>query len=334
MARINLIAWDNDRGLSHDIRLLRAALESLEHQVCVTQVGPSRKRQQGRALVQRARLLWRWLRSGGRGSWRHDVNITLEHVLPAYLGLARRNLFIPNPEWLSPRDERHLHRFDALLSKTQAATATFAARGLVTRYIGFQSVDCLDRAVPRRTDYLHLAGASRMKGTERLLALWARHPEWPRLLVLQSAQTAAAMPDVSGCENIEHRIGTVSDIREIRRLQNAYALHLCLSETEGWGHYIVEAMSCGAVVITCDAPPMNELVTATRGLLVSAQSTTALNAAMRYQFDESALAATIERVRGMGDAPLHALGGQARVWFDENQRDFAQRLGAALQPEL
>ncbi len=334
MARINLIAWDNGRGLSHDIRLLRAALESLRHEVTVTDVGPSRKRQRLRALAQRLRLLRRWLRGGCRGSWRHDVNITLEHALPAYLGLARRNLFIPNPEWLSPRDERHLHRFDALLAKTRVATAIFAARGLTTRHIGFQSVDCLDRSVPREAGFLHLAGASRMKGTARLLAVWARHPEWPRLLVLQSAQTAAAMPDVAACANIEHRVGTVAEIAEIRRLQNAHAVHLCLSEAEGWGHYIVEAMSCGAVVLSCDAPPMNELVEADRGIPVAAHPTEPLNAAMRYAFDEAALEAAIERVRTTDAAELHALGERARAWFEANQRDFAARLEAALRPEL
>src|SRR5471032_1133084 len=112
MARINLIGWDNGRGLSHDLRLLRETLESLGHEVHFTPTGPKRHRLTPAAVLLCIRLLWRWLLRGCRGPWKFDANIMLEHVRPAYLGLARRNLFIPNPEWMSQRDERHLHQID------------------------------------------------------------------------------------------------------------------------------------------------------------------------------------------------------------------------------
>ena len=325
--RIQLIGWDNGRGLSHDIRLLRETLTALGHQVDLAAVPPGRK-QRLRAWRRRLRLAWRALRHGEPR--RYDLGIMLERALPEYLPLARRNAFIPNPEWLSPRDQRHLHRFDAIFAKTQVAAAALAARGLPVHCIGFRSVDCRRADVPREAGVLHLAGASRMKGTARLLAAWARHPAWPRLLVLQSAELAANMPDVSGCANIEQRIGRVPDIEQIRRLQNAYPLHACLSEAEGWGHYIVEAMSCGAVVLACDAPPMNELVDASRGLPVAAQATGALNLATCYAFDEAALEAAIARWLAMADAERAALGAAARDWFERNDAAFAARLAAAL----
>ena len=333
-ARINLIGWNNDRGLGHDIRLLREALEALGHEVHLTTVGPGRRRQTLAALLLRIRLLWQWLRRGGRSSWKFDASITLEHVRPDYLGMARRNLFIPNPEWLSPRDERHLHRFDALLTKTRIATSIFQARGFDTRYIGFRSTDCRRPEIPRQMRFLHLAGASRMKGTQRVLALWRRHPEWPPLLVLQSPQTAQDIPDLPAQDNLEHRVATLGDIGEVRRLQNSHVFHLCLSETEGWGHYITEAMSCGAVVITCDAPPMNELVRPERGLLVAATAVGASNAATRYQFDEGALEATIAQIRTMDVAQCATMGARARAWFEANERAFTGSLREALQQLL
>ena len=45
--------------------------------------------------------------------------------------------------------------------------------------------------------------------------------------------------------NIDHRIGYL-DEAELKRLQNAHVFHLCPSETEGFGHYLVEAMGIGA----------------------------------------------------------------------------------------
>ncbi|HEY8683138.1 MAG TPA: glycosyltransferase [Rhodanobacter sp.] len=333
-ARINLIGWDNRRGLSRDLRMLRETLESLGHEVHFTAVGPHRQRLAWGALRLRLRLWWQSLRRGNGAYRKFDANIMLEHVHPAYLGLARRNLFIPNPEWLSPRDERHLHRFDALLTKTRVAAATFQSRGINTLYIGFRSTDCLIPETPRRPHFLHLAGASRMKGTRRLLALWRRHPEWPPLLVLQSPQTAQGIPATPARDNVEHRIATLCDIGEIRRLQNSYLFHLCLSEAEGWGHYIAEAMSCGAVTITCDAPPMNELVRPDRGILVAATAAGRLNAATRYHFDEAALEAAIEHACRMDATQHQVLGAAARAWFETNEQRFAGLLRDALQPLL
>lgn len=327
MARINLIAWDNPRGLGHDVRLLVDTLASLGHAVEVTRLGRRRHDGQWRSLGLHLKMFWRRLARRDPAATLYDLNIALEHVRPPFMGLARRNALVPNPEWLTPRGQRYLPRFDAVLCKTRHATALFAARGCKALHIGFDSTDCLVSAVAREPSFLHVAGASPFKGTGRLLEVWQRHPEWPRLVVLQSP--APGRTAVTGAANIDHRLGHVS-VDEFRRLQNHHAFHLCLSETEGWGHYLVEAMSCGAVVITCDAPPMNELVDASRGLLVRTEAGRPFNMAQRYAFDEAALEVAIARARAMPEAERQLLGERARAWFVENHRTFAARLEAAL----
>ncbi|QWT19325.1 glycosyltransferase [Bacillus sp. NP157] len=326
MASIHLIAWNNGRGLSHDIVLLRDALRELGHDVAVTDVPRKSRGLPWRAWWQRLRMHANWLR--GRGPRRFDLGITLEHVHPAYLGLARRNALVPNPEWLSRRDRKQLGRFDAIFCKTEVARETFAAQGLPVRVIGFQSIDCHRDGVSRDRAFLHLAGASRMKGTQQLLEVWRRHPEWPVLHVLQAPSTAT--PSESTHANLDHRVGYVDDIEVIRHLQNAHAFHVCLSEAEGWGHYIVEAMSCGAVVLATDAAPMNELVTPARGIVVAAHESGTLNASKLWRFDEAALEAAVGRAMRMGDAEIDALGGAARHWYATNQAGFGTRLGKAL----
>lgn len=331
MASIHLIACDNGRGLSHDIRLLEAALRELGHTVSITPVPRRSRGLPWRAWWQALRMHLRWL--AGRGPRRYDLGITLEHVHTAYLALARRNALVPNPEWLSRRDRRQLHRFDAILCKTEVARATFAAQGLPVHVIGFQSIDCRREGIERDRSFLHLAGASRMKGTERLLDVWRRHPEWPTLHVLQSPSTAR-MDRPPAAANLDHRVAYVDDIETIRRLQNAHAFHVCLSEAEGWGHYIVEAMSCGAVVLTTDAPPMNELVTGDRGLLVAATESGTLNASALWQFDEAALEACVAKAAAMPDEEVNRLGRNARAWYESNQAGFAERLRRALDALL
>lgn len=333
MARINLIAWDNSRGLSHDLRLLQQTLLALGHQVTFTDAGPKRKHGAWKVRWLRVRMTLRWLLSMGRQPRRFDVNIFLEHVRPHALKLARRNVMIPNPEWFSERDRRWLPRFDAVFTKSHAATETIRAWGCPVTHIGFLSIDRHDPQVPREPVFLHLAGASRMKGTERLLAVWRRHPEWPRLIVQQSPATATVAEGPAPA-NLDHRIGYPRDIAEIARLQNRCQYHLCLSEAEGWGHYIVEAMGCAALVITCDGPPMNELVRPDRGVLVQAQDAGALNATHRYLFDEAALEAAVERIVRMPDTEREAMQQRARAWFLANNEGFKSRLADALKPLL
>src|SRR5690606_13048298 len=130
-------------------------------------------------------------------------------------------------------------------------------------YIGFTSVDrALPDASPDFGRFLHVAGASTLKGTDTLLEVWSAHPEWPALTVVQRDRRTIRAP-----ANVQILDGYLPDA-ELRELQNACGVHLCPSMGEGWGHYIVEAMSCGAVVVATDGPPMNELVQPGRGVLV------------------------------------------------------------------
>ena len=181
--------------------------------------------------------------------------------------------------------------------------------------------------MPRQPVCLHIAGKSPLKGTEPLVALWRRHPEWPRLVVVQpsgrSAQPAAP--------NIEFHLEYLGDA-ELRRLQNACMFHLCPSEAEGWGHYIVEAMSTGAVVVTVDAAPMNELIGADRGLLVRHQPTVPTqNLGQRFLFDDASLANAVTTAMQMPADTRERLGQAARGWFLANRSAFAGRIAQALK---
>jgi glycosyltransferase involved in cell wall biosynthesis len=120
------------------------------------------------------------------------------------------------------------------------------------------------------------------------------------------------------------------DDEAYRRLQNEHRFHLCPSQTEGYGHYIAEAMSCGAVVVTLDAEPMNELVTDERGVLIAAHAAGTQDLATLYAFDDVAMETAIERCLGMDETAAATLGQAARQWFEDNRAAFPLRLNEAL----
>jgi hypothetical protein len=325
MSTINLIARDNGFGLSRDLRLLQAALAASGHAVTISAVRRGRLRKLGYACLVNLRRVSRRLR--GRDPVAFDVNLMLEHVRSEFFPQARANVLLPNPEWFLPADSAALPGVDGVFAKTAYTQGIFAGRGCRVAFTGFTSEDRLDGSVPRERSFFHLAGRSGTKNTEPLLALWRRHPDWPRLTVVQDrhmAQSAVTAP------NIDHRIGHLSD-GDLRRLQNSHRFHLCPSQTEGFGHYLVEALSVGATTLTLDAAPMNELVTADRGVLVPVAHTGTQYLATTNFFDDTAMEAAIERLIGMSDAECARIGAAARAWFVDNDQAFPGRLDAALR---
>lgn len=339
MANINLVYRDNGFGLSRDFRLLAGALRRNGCEVYATRVdarGERRRRRRGvAACLQAPRLLLGGLRRH-LDAPRFDLNVMLEHLWPEQTALAQRNAVLPNPEWFDRHDQRRLGSVDAVWAKSRDALDIFQALGCDAQLVGFDSEDRMDRDIVRQRRFLHLAGGSRTKGTQRLLALWHRHPEWPVLTVLQHPSEAIKAPPAA---NIDHRIDYLDprrpdDLHELVRLQNSHQFHVCTSEADAWGHYLVEALGVGAVTLTVDAPPMNERITPGCGLLVPYARREPMALATRYYFDEQALERTVNHALGLDAHELRQISDNARACFERNRVAFDQRVGSALQHSL
>ena len=320
MRTINLVLWDNGVGLTRDMRILRELWSTPDSDVFVS----AKRRGTLRKWLDPMRLKMRTAFQQMRGydrSGRFSYNVMLEHVRPEYLALAKRNVLVPNPEWMDETDGQVMDRIDLVLTKTRHAQEIFGGLNCETRYMGFTSEDRLDSAVPRECKFFHLAGRSVLKGTDALLELWQRHPEWPQLTVVQHPKVAKK---VGVAANIRHRIEYLSD-RDLRRLQNSHAFHLCPSETEGFGHSLVEAMSVGAVTITVDAPPMNEIVGPDRGLPVACARSEKRGLATLYFFDTDAMERAITAAINMDFDERSRIGKAARTWFENNDAEFRAR---------
>ena len=259
---------------------------------------------------------------------RFDLNIFLGPIFPECLPLARKNAWIPNPEGFIERVRKWLPRIDFVLAKTRLTERIFRNLGLQTEYIGFTSLDHYDGQVPRDyTKFLH-ASSSPCKGSKRLLEVWKAHPEWPELIVVDPNNDSTIAS--SGRPNI--RITKWLPTSEFWQLQNSIGFHMCCSEAEGYGHYIMESMGCGAVTFTTNGPPMNELVQPSRGILLDClDETSALGLSHRYFFKPESLEEQIPRVMKLDQAALKQIGSSARAFFLENDRLFRQNFPGVIQ---
>ena len=255
-----------------------------------------------------------------------DVQIFLEALQPGWLRCARVNCLIPNQEQFDPSGVAVLGRLDRILCKTRYAARVFEGAGRRVEFVGFSGADAFQPGVPKDyRQFLHVAGKSVWKGTDRLVDVWSRHPEWPTLRVVRRGER----PGQPARANIRHHGGHVAE-SQLREWQNACGVHLCPSVAEGFGHSISEGLSAAAVVVTTDAPPMNELVTPDRGVLVRYGATKPSGMGTNYYFDEVDLERQVGRVLAMDESALAAIGRRAREWYLENDRAFRARVAGAV----
>lgn len=326
--RVNLVTSDNGAGLTRDMHLLAAKLAEGGADITVTVLRRGKLRKWFRPWLVRAGNILRRLRGKGPA---FRLNVMLEHVRAEYLPWAEVNVLVPNPEYLLESDLSMLPRMDCIWVKTRHAEEILTRLGSRTEYIGFTSEDRRDERATRTRAFLHVAGKSGNKGTQAVLDAWKRHPHWPQLTLVQRSkipQDADADP-----ANVV-RLTQYLDDDALKLLQNSHRFHLCPSRTEGFGHYLMEALSVGAVTLATDGAPMNELVTTGRGVLIPVARTGRQAMATTWLADSSEITGAVERALALDEEQCEALGMAARNFFLENDHLFRDRIVAVLNAWL
>jgi Glycosyl transferases group 1 len=294
MKRFNIITnLTNGVGLQREFEILRDVLVSAGHAV----TGVDFQRTDGCPAA--------------------DVNLFLETVVPTVFGTAPQNWVMPNPEWWSDEYQHSLPHISRVLCKTRHAYDLFRDRaGDRACYVGFMSRDLYQPDVERKLRFLHVAGNSQLKNTEAVLRAW-KHLSY-RLTVVSPyfCREASKIKHVKAYDR-------VSD-EKLVRLMNSRQFHICPSKYEGFGHYLHEALGVGAVVITADAPPMNELELS-RELLVPASSTQRRCLAPLHDITPEALAARVKHVAELSSSRIREISRAARSYFEHERAGFPRR---------
>jgi hypothetical protein len=290
--RFNLISnIGNGVGLQRDYELLRAELEKLGHEVSGVQFD-------GQTTAPDA-----------------DINIFLEVVVERFFNSAKWQWVVPNPEWWFKGWTPLLNRFEWVLCKTNHCESLFSAKGARCRYLGWKSQDFYDPQVPRVRKVLHLAGKSQTKNSQAVLNCWKHLNPTVDLTVVSMHY------DPKGAPRTQH-FGRVTD-EQLSYLMNSHQIHLMPSAYEGWGHALHEAMGVGAVVITTDAPPMNETGVQFR---IPVSGWREHHSAKLATVGHLGVLSAVNNALRHSDAELHAIGKSTRDRFLQDNEDFENRL--------
>ena len=251
-----------------------------------------------------------------------------ENLPIGWLKLSKSIILLPHQEWMREEVIANLHKCTAIWCKTKYAEEIFQKRNYKTRYIGFTTEDVYLPEIKK--DYsrcIHVAGRSNLKGTEPILQLWKKHPDWPMLTLISRNEQWQRLYPLKNIHFITHFLPD----HKLKQLMNGCGIHLCPSEAEGFGHNIAEALSCKALTITVNAPPMNELVSIKTGLLAGIKKAEPLGYGERFYADANDLERMITKSIEMDEADKIAMGEAARDSFESRRKDFQTNILQALQ---
>lgn len=207
-----------------------------------------------------------------------DINIHIEKIMWP----PKQQIFPATEDWFLVNQEllfeslTNLKGIDKFLCKSHYAHELLIA--LIDKYklhsqavyVGHTSVKPLNCNLSKDYNlFMHAAGQSAFKNTQLLIKVWKLlHKKYHNIRLVLTCKDYCTMmvddPDFFNDNKLLEKYGIIYkpyfDKDEYEYYTNTAGCYICPSLVEGYGHYINEGRANGAVVITTDGPPMNELV--------------------------------------------------------------------------
>jgi hypothetical protein len=254
-----------------------------------------------------------------------NIQIFIEHIFlehPLEIFPAEKSYIFVNQEYIQDWDiASMLDKTVIPLCKTHESLKTLRKLEIMSaKYVGFgnnRKNEYIDTITKIPNLFIHIVGASPMKGTKTLIDTWIqkkiKHPlvitannkssgntklfnywkslntkvkqlpdsilhkweEWKQITNSNSSNNNITLPQFESLDSCSiYFCGSVVEYNVIQFLQSVADVHMCPSIIEGWGQYIDEGRRAKSVVLTLDAPPMNELISdrpdSVSGVLVKA----------------------------------------------------------------
>eukprot|EP00299_Pterocystis_sp_00344_P012752 c6164_g1_i1.p1 GENE.c6164_g1_i1~~c6164_g1_i1.p1 ORF type:complete len:387 (+),score=38.54 c6164_g1_i1:163-1161(+) len=182
--------------------------------------------------------------------------------------------------------------------------------------------------------FIHVAGRSPTKNTAAVIFSWVLHPEFPPLTILANNNPLISriLTNLAGqgVKYLPKNIRIIEEdlpTEEFAKIVANAGVHICPSGVEGFGHYLNEARSIGAVIISVDHAPMNELVNSSSAILITPSSTTEWGAIPNLDYRYAVIQPpdiinAVERVMRMSEDEKYQMGRRARERYEADTAAF------------
>jgi hypothetical protein len=171
-----------------------------------------------------------------------------------------------------------------------------------------------------------LAGKSATKNTRAVADAW-RNYEIPYQLTVASWHPhvnhfCKGIPNVKWVERFSEP--------ELLQVMNENIFHIMPSAYEGYGHAINEALGCGGIVITVDAPPMNQCTGITVDATIPFYKKDYFHEAPAYHVAPNAVAEAVNRMISLSPDEIILRCHSSRNGFLADRKNFRKLFGELL----
>ena len=300
MKIVNIVTnINNGAGLQRDAELFAALLEKLGH---------------------RPRLI-AYDRPHTGIAYPADISLFMEIMLPDFLHHAKENWLMPNSEWWEAKYDPILPFISKVLCKTYDCYRIWEQKlpGKCV-YTGFESTDFFDNvsAENKENNFLHLAGNSSAKNSDSVIDAWRRFniPYHLEMVI----KDISFIPRCVGVRNVTYRARMPE--AQVRQAMNVRQFHIMPSHYEGYGHALHEALGCGGIVLTTNAPPMNEFAGVPKEFLIPSQTIWQKCLATCHRVSPEAVYEAVMKAGEISKSRRNELSVAARTAFLKDREDF------------
>lgn len=274
-----------------------------------------------------------------------DINIFLEHISDEhaqFITLSKYNIFMINVEFFRWKHtpEQAKTKIDLFICKTKYAydymidfieKNNIDADAYYTKFTSFFPV--LEDKDKDYNSFFHGAGKSHFKQTNVILKTWENNSDLDKIYIICFDSCIKKMNMNNNIkldlEKIDNLVWYKEKIplADLIKLKNKIVCHICPSLTEGYGHYINEGRILSSVILTVDAPPMNEFVDKSSGILIPyTKIKYRPNGVKMFIIDEKQLLNGIKKIQNMTIEQKIEMGQNARKKYEQDKQFFEEKI--------
>ena len=188
-----------------------------------------------------------------------EINVFFEVLNPSLFTYARKNIYIPNPEWTYRTWIPYLSMMDEIWVKTHEAETIFKELHSNVRYIGWTSVA---KGITKKNFHkaVYVAGKNIYRHPQIIVDAYKTHPrvvDLPELhIVYDGTRVSVNIPEELR-NKIKEYPSTLKENKYNEIVQEC-GLAICISGAEGFGHAVNECASSGSILLLNEILPFRE----------------------------------------------------------------------------